>query len=119
MPTSIQSKSIFLLGATGYVGGQILVSLAAEFPSLPIRALVRNLSSSKITHLQSLHPKLEVVEGSLGDVAVLEAEAKKTDIVINVAAAGDMDSINGEFRRVIDMKSQFHLSFFKFHTCIK
>ncbi|KAF9060362.1 hypothetical protein BDP27DRAFT_1370633 [Rhodocollybia butyracea] len=97
MSTSVHSKSIFLLGATGYVGGQVLLSLAAEFPSLPVRALARNLSSSKITHLQSLHPNLELIEGSLEDISVIEAEAKKTDVVINVAAAEHMGSVNGEF----------------------
>ncbi|KAF9068775.1 hypothetical protein BDP27DRAFT_1363848 [Rhodocollybia butyracea] len=98
MSTSVHSKSIFLLGATGYVGGQVLLSLAAEFPSLPVRALARNLSSSKITHLQSLHPNLELIEGSLEDISVIEAEAKKTDVVINVAAAEHMGSVNATLR---------------------
>ncbi|KAF9060360.1 hypothetical protein BDP27DRAFT_1430202 [Rhodocollybia butyracea] len=92
------SKSIFLLGATGYVGGQVLLSLAAEFPSLPVRALARNLSPSKVTHLKSLHPNLEVIQGSLDDISVIEAEAEKTDVVINVAAAEHMGSVNATLR---------------------
>jgi len=106
------SSSIFLLGATGYVGGQVLVSLAVEFPLLPIRALTRNLSCSKIAHLQSLHPKLEVVGGSLEDVDVIEVEAKKAGIVINVAAAGDMDSINAILRGLTQRGSSLPTSIY-------
>ncbi|KAF9068765.1 hypothetical protein BDP27DRAFT_1421578 [Rhodocollybia butyracea] len=98
MSTSSHSKSIFLLGATGYVGGQVLLSLGVEFSSLSVRALARNLSSSKIAHLQLLHPKLEVIEGSLDDIGVIEAEAKKADIVINVAVAQHMNSVNATLR---------------------
>jgi len=90
---STQSLSIFLLGATGYVGGQVLVSFSADFPTFPIRALARNLSPSKTAQLKSLHPKVETVEGSLTDVSLIKEEAAKADIVINVAAAGDMDSV--------------------------
>ncbi|KAJ3794378.1 hypothetical protein GGU11DRAFT_796435 [Lentinula aff. detonsa] len=91
-------KGIFLLGATGYVGGQLLLSLAHDFPTFPVRALVRNVSPSKVVQLQSLHSKLEVVEGSLSDVDVLEAEARKADVVIDVAAAGDTISVNAIIR---------------------
>ncbi|KAF8823672.1 hypothetical protein HHX47_DHR9000258 [Lentinula edodes] len=101
MTTELQSsdiRSIFLLGATGYVGGQVLLSLAHDFPSFPIRALARNITPPKLTQLQALHSKLEVVEGSLSDHNVIEAEAKNADIVINVAAAGDTDSVNAIIR---------------------
>ncbi|KAJ4469345.1 NAD(P)-binding protein [Lentinula lateritia] len=101
MTTELQSsnvRSIFLLGATGYVGGQVLVSLAHDFPSFPIRALARNITPPKLTQLRALHSKLEVVEGSLSDHNVIEAEAKNADIVINVAAAGDTDSVNAIIR---------------------
>lgn len=93
---STQPLSIFLLGATGYVGGQVLDSLSKDFPAFPIRALARNLSPSKTMQLQSLHPKVEAIEGKLTDVKLIEEEAAKADIVINVAAAGDMDSVTGK-----------------------
>ncbi|KAE9391954.1 NAD(P)-binding protein [Gymnopus androsaceus JB14] len=92
-----QPLSIFLLGATGYVGGEVLVSFSTDFPTFPIRALARNLSPNKITQLQSLHPKVQVIEGTLADVDLIEAEAAKADIVISVASAGDMESIAGEY----------------------
>lgn len=91
------AESIFLLGATGYVGGQVLVSLAADFPTLSIRALARNVTPSTISQLHSLHPKIEIVEGRLSDLALIEEEASKVNVVINVAAAGDMDSVNGKY----------------------
>ncbi|KAJ4475534.1 hypothetical protein J3R30DRAFT_3500423 [Lentinula aciculospora] len=95
---SRDTRTIFLLGATGYVGGQVLLSLAQDFPTFPVRALTRNVSPSKVTQLQSLHSKLEVVEGSLSDLGIIEAEAKKADIVIDVAVAGDTDSVNAIIR---------------------
>ncbi|KAE9393617.1 NAD(P)-binding protein [Gymnopus androsaceus JB14] len=102
---STQSLSIFLLGATGYVGGQVLVSLSTDFPTFPIRTLARNLSPGKTDQLKSLHPKVETVEGSLTDVSLIEEEAAKADIVINVAVAGDIDSVTGEDLRTTLTKS--------------
>ncbi|KIK55822.1 hypothetical protein GYMLUDRAFT_47563 [Collybiopsis luxurians FD-317 M1] len=94
----MSSPSVFLLGATGYIGGQVLLSLANDFPEIPIRALARNLSPDKIAALHALHPKIEPIDGSLTDVKIIEEEAKKADIVINVAIAGDLDSINAIIR---------------------
>ncbi|KAJ3828066.1 hypothetical protein F5880DRAFT_1674734 [Lentinula raphanica] len=91
-------KSIFLLGATGYVGGQVLLTFAHDFPAFPIRALVRNVTPSKVAQLQSLHSKLDVVEGSLSDIDVIETESKNADVVIDVAVAGDTNSVNAILR---------------------
>ncbi|KAE9392451.1 NAD(P)-binding protein [Gymnopus androsaceus JB14] len=72
---STQPPSIFLLGATGYVGGEVLVSLSTDFPTFPI-----------------------LIEGTLADVDLIEAEAAKADIVINVASIGDMEAISATLR---------------------
>ncbi|KAF9064629.1 hypothetical protein BDP27DRAFT_1450643 [Rhodocollybia butyracea] len=106
----MSGSSIFLLGAAGYIAGQLLVSLAAEYPSFAIRALDKDLSPSKVKQLQSFHPKLEVIEGYLADVNMIEAEAKKADIVINVSLVSDMDSINAILRGLKQRGSSGSLS---------
>jgi nucleoside-diphosphate-sugar epimerase len=45
-----------------------------------------------------LNPNTVVIEGSLTDVVLIEEEAAKADIVINVAVAGDMGSITAILR---------------------
>ncbi|KIK57878.1 hypothetical protein GYMLUDRAFT_45708 [Collybiopsis luxurians FD-317 M1] len=90
--------SVFLLGATGYVGGHILTSLAKDYPEFPVRALVRNLTPEKTAALKALHAKIDPIEGSLADLKLIEEEAKKADIVINFGTVGDLPSVEALLR---------------------
>ena len=76
---------LFVLGATGYIGGDALYEIASKHPELEIAALVRN--SDKGAQVASQHSKIRLVYGSLDDEAKLEEEAKKADIVLNCAHA--------------------------------
>ncbi|KAG5644376.1 hypothetical protein DXG03_008604 [Asterophora parasitica] len=73
--------NIFLTGATGYIGGSILVRFLdrQDFPSLNITALVR--SPEKAQKLQGLG--INAVTGSFEDLALVEKLASEADIVIN------------------------------------
>ncbi|EKM53534.1 uncharacterized protein PHACADRAFT_125329 [Phanerochaete carnosa HHB-10118-sp] len=86
-------KTIFYLGATGFLSGDILPQLARDFPNDTVRALVRNPTPERVAKLQGLHPGLVVVEGDLNDAKVIVEEASKADIVVNSASSDHWPSV--------------------------
>lgn len=90
---STSSLTIFLLGATGFVGGELLILLAEKYPRYPIVALVRSPTPERIAQLKALHPSLDVVSGTLSDDLVIQEQAAKADIVINVASSDHIASV--------------------------
>lgn len=83
-----QTKSIFLLGATGYIGGSILKVLLDRKHQFSVTALVR--TESKIPILTALGVK--VVKGSLDDVETIKHTAYQHDVVINTADCDHLES---------------------------
>ena len=75
------STKIFVLGATGYVGGSILSHLQSSSSSsaYSFSALVRD--DKRAETLRSL--KVEPVIGSFSDLPLLTAAAANADIVVN------------------------------------
>ncbi|KAK7689024.1 hypothetical protein QCA50_007715 [Cerrena zonata] len=84
--------TIFLLGATGYIGSDFLVQLGRTLPHLPVYALVRTPSSERRAWLSATHPNLTVVEGTLDSVEVIERQTENADIVINIASCDHVPS---------------------------
>ncbi len=89
--------NIFLFGATGFIGGELLISLSQEFPDFPITALVRNAKEREAA-LKTLHPNITAVEGSLASDEIIQAESAKADIVINVASSDHLPSVECSWR---------------------
>ena len=78
---------IFLLGATGFVGGQVLPHLLRLSPKPQVTAIVRQ--SSQAETLRAAYPTVDFVIGNFGDTALLAAKAAAADIVLQ---AGDADN---------------------------
>jgi nucleoside-diphosphate-sugar epimerase len=72
---------IFLTGATGYIGGAVAQALLAAGHS--VRGLVRSQAKADVAAAHGI----EAVIGSLDDTAVLQAEARAADAVINTASS--------------------------------
>ena len=95
LPSAAGGKTVFLTGATGYIGGSVLTRLLAlETPPSAITALIRDpkkadLLSSISTSGTTLTPLL----GSLEDHEKLIKAAETHDIVISTADADDLGSI--------------------------
>ena len=89
------SSTIFLLGASGFVGGELLLVLAREHPEFRIRALLRDVTPERTSALKALHPGIEVVQGLLEDRQTIQTEAEKADIVINTASSDHWPSVEG------------------------
>ncbi|KAI0710132.1 NAD-P-binding protein [Earliella scabrosa] len=84
------TTTVFLIGATGYIGGAVLARLLEEkkyaLPKTHITVLTR--SGEKARRLRAFG--LEPVVGSLDDLKTLEEIATKSDVVIQCADADHM-----------------------------
>ncbi|KAI4141935.1 MAG: hypothetical protein LQ340_007495, partial [Diploschistes diacapsis] len=100
MAASTHSPKIFLTGATGYLGGQLLLALLSLSPTPQITALVR--TSAQSAKLTSAYPSLHTVTGDLDSHSTLVGEASKADIVIQCAdcdhEAGILSIVEGVAR---------------------
>ena len=83
-----QPKTLFLLG-TGFIGGSILARLLSSRPDLKISALTR--SDAQAEKLTSLG--VTPVRGTLSDSELISEQAAKHDIVLHVATADDLPSV--------------------------
>jgi nucleoside-diphosphate-sugar epimerase len=72
---------IFLTGASGFIGGAVAVALCAA--GHRVRGLVRSETKAELVATHGVEP----VIGSLDDAAVLHAEARAADAVINAASS--------------------------------
>ncbi|KAG8770268.1 hypothetical protein FRC12_004405 [Ceratobasidium sp. 428] len=82
-------RSIFIFGATGYVGGTLLVALVEQYPSLEIRALVRNPKDVEL--VAAVGPSVAVVSGSHTDLDLVTTESSNADVVFQVADPDDLN----------------------------
>ena len=74
-------RTIFLTGATGYIGGSVAAKLVAS--GHRVRGLVRSRESAALLAERGIEP----VIGSLDDADLLGVEARASDGVINTASA--------------------------------
>lgn len=81
-------SKIFLLGATGYIGGSLLTTLLKSPEKYAVSALVRSKEQAEKLSLLGVTPVL----GSLDDADVLYEAAKNADAVVNVADADHLPS---------------------------
>ncbi|HEX8536625.1 MAG TPA: NAD-dependent epimerase/dehydratase family protein [Cystobacter sp.] len=78
---------IFVTGASGYIGGSVAALLVKK--GHQVRGLVRSPAKAEGVRAQGIEPVL----GSLDDAALLEAEAKAADAVINAADSDHLGAV--------------------------
>ncbi|KAL4730970.1 hypothetical protein ACLX1H_003012 [Fusarium chlamydosporum] len=83
--------SIFLTGASGYVGGQLLHELSQSHPEYNIATLVRDSQAAET--VSQAYPKVRTVVGDLDNSELVQQEAEKANIVLNVASNKHMGSL--------------------------
>ncbi|KAH0424831.1 hypothetical protein CcaCcLH18_11329 [Colletotrichum camelliae] len=74
---------IFITGATGYIGGDVLFTLTTAHPDYQVTALVRNKEKGDILHAQ--YPAVRLVYGTLDDFALLAEVTSKADVTCHLA----------------------------------
>ncbi|GKZ70311.1 hypothetical protein AnigIFM63309_002683 [Aspergillus niger] len=72
--------TVFITGASGYIGGDLLSVLVSKYPDLHYRLLVRSRDSSQ--KIKAQYPTVEIIQGSLDDSETLVAESARADIII-------------------------------------
>ncbi|EYE90759.1 uncharacterized protein EURHEDRAFT_488300 [Aspergillus ruber CBS 135680] len=82
---------IFLTGASGYIGGEVLHVLQTAYPEHEYVVMLRD--KEKAQKVSNAYPKVRVVSGDLDSAALLEEEARKADIVIHLANAKHIESV--------------------------
>ncbi|PKY03699.1 NAD(P)-binding protein [Aspergillus campestris IBT 28561] len=82
---------IFLTGASGYIGGDILHLIKSTHPEYACSTLVRD--SAKAAAISKEYPNVRVVLGDLDSAALLEQEASQADVVIHAASSNHIKSV--------------------------
>jgi N-acetyl-gamma-glutamylphosphate reductase len=67
-------------GATGYIGGDALVTLFARHPEFSYSVLVRTTEKAK--QVKAQYPEIRIVLGDLDDSPLLQQESAAADIVL-------------------------------------
>lgn len=82
---SLQGQSVFVTGATGFVGSALALRLAAE--GAHVKALVRSLQKSHILRNSPHSARIEVVHGDITNLERLQTVMEDCTTVFHVAAA--------------------------------
>ncbi|GAD91906.1 nucleoside-diphosphate-sugar epimerase [Paecilomyces variotii No. 5] len=77
------APKVFLTGASGYIGGDVLYAVSQAHPDWEITALVR--SKDKAAQITSKYPKIKIAHGDLDAKDLIEEEVKNADIVYHCA----------------------------------
>src|SRR4051794_15580558 len=78
---------VFVTGANGFIGGAVASALIAD--GHKVRGLVRDKVQDRHGRTQGIEP----VVGSLDDAALLQAEARAADAVVNAASSDHRDAV--------------------------
>ncbi|CAK9785269.1 NAD-P-binding protein [Cutaneotrichosporon oleaginosum] len=78
-------KSIFFIGATGFIGAQALDRILKADKTARVSVLVRD--ASKGAGFTRIDSRITPVHGSMEDLPLLEDQASKHDMVVNTANA--------------------------------
>jgi len=115
-------EQIFLLGATGYIGGSILTALLA-LPSPPslITCLVRDPRKAELLENISTPEgvKVKALIGSLaekGNKASITETAENSDVVVNAATSDEVDWLRPVFEGIRRRKEKNGVETVFIHT---
>ncbi|CAI6080084.1 unnamed protein product [Clonostachys chloroleuca] len=97
-------STIFLTGASGYIGGDLLDQLTTSHPELDLRVLVRDLN--QVNTIRHLYHDVTIVQGSLDDTGLITKEANNADIVLNLAAYNHLSSAQAIHHALVERQSK-------------
>ncbi|RSL98264.1 hypothetical protein CEP52_010425 [Fusarium oligoseptatum] len=82
---------VFLTGASGYIGGDLLHLLSKSHPHYRIRALVRDATKGEA--IKRSFGQVQIVNGGLDDTELIAREAVGADVVVHLAATNHLKSM--------------------------
>ncbi|KAJ5201137.1 hypothetical protein N7449_005940 [Penicillium cf. viridicatum] len=98
---------IFLTGATGYIGGEVLHALQHAHPNYEVAALIRD--SEKAGKVLAAFPKVRVVLADLDNVEIIEKESRKANIVIHTASNKHLESVKAIGRGLAGRQNAYYI----------
>ncbi|TDL17435.1 NAD(P)-binding protein [Rickenella mellea] len=93
-------SSIFIVGATGYIGGSLLIQLRKSHPGAKITALVRSPADLRAVGQTGATP----VQGTFSDHDKIAEYASHADMVVNAGSSDDKDMILAVLRGLKERK---------------
>ncbi|KAI1454663.1 hypothetical protein F4805DRAFT_304602 [Annulohypoxylon moriforme] len=87
-------RKTFLLGATGYIGGDALKAILDQYPEQEPNFSVLVRDEKKGDSVKAAYPNIRIVHGSLDDTELLVGESAKADIVLHLAHADHVSAAN-------------------------
>ncbi|PYH96500.1 NAD(P)-binding protein [Aspergillus ellipticus CBS 707.79] len=91
---------ILLLGASGYIGGDVLYALKASLPDCQYTAVLRD--QEKANKISKDYPDVHILIGDLDDSALLEEQARQADVVVHAASTSHIKSVEAISRGLKD-----------------
>lgn len=88
------AQKVFLLGATGFLGGHVVALLKTKHPDYHLTCLLRHPTPEAVALLQSLNPNFAVIQGTLDDRDIIAQAASEADVVIHMAHSDHPASVN-------------------------
>ncbi|KAA8650812.1 hypothetical protein EYZ11_006200 [Aspergillus tanneri] len=82
---------IFLTGASGYIGGDVLQALRSAHPEYNLTVLLRD--DAKVAVISKSYPDVRVVLGDLDSTSLIEEEARQADIIVHAASSSHIKSV--------------------------
>ncbi|KAL4914757.1 NAD(P)-binding protein [Aspergillus aurantiobrunneus] len=82
---------IFLTGASGYIGGDVLHALREAHPEYVMSVLVRDEAKAGI--IAAAYPDVRTVLGDLDSAPLIEEQASQADVVIHAASSSHINSV--------------------------
>ncbi|KAJ5519357.1 NAD-dependent epimerase/dehydratase [Penicillium expansum] len=98
---------IFLTGATGYIGGEVLHALQLAHPDYKVAALIRD--NGKASKVLAAFPKVRVVLADLDNIEVIEEESRKADIVIHAASNKHLESVKAIAKGLAGRQNAYYI----------
>ncbi|KAI1205649.1 uncharacterized protein F4807DRAFT_278119 [Annulohypoxylon truncatum] len=94
MSSEGKAPKTFLLGATGYIGGDALKAILDQSPEQESNFSVLVRDPKKGEAIKAAYPNIRVVHGSLDDTELLVGESARADIVLHLAHADHVSAAN-------------------------
>lgn len=77
--------NIFLIGASGYIGGEALYQLSRSSLASEFTITCLNRDSAKGDRIRQLYPNVRIIQGDLDAIDLIKREATSADVVLQLA----------------------------------
>lgn len=102
----MSSKNVFVIGATGFVGGHLITQLAQQHPEYHLICLLRNPTPARIAGLEELNRNVEVLEGTLDDFEIISKKSEEVDVVVHLAHSDHLPSVEAVLAGLTNQKAK-------------